>query len=499
MIRTCPILPALPLLALPLLVLSADSAAAADLVPIPKFTEFVPPTSDQPAPLPAWREYLDVAALLVGLSLASLFALKTRSRRGLFLLAVASLAWFGFWRKGCICAIGAIQNVALAIGDPTYRIPLAAVVFFALPLVFTLFFGRTFCAAVCPLGAVQEVVAVRPIRVPAWLEHTLGLLAYVYLGAAVVFAATGTAFVICRYDPFVGFFRLGAGVNMLIFGGCLLLIGLFVGRPYCRFLCPYGAILGLLSKVSKRHVKIPPEECIQCKLCEEVCPYGAIREPTVDQPADARRRGRLRLAGLIVLLPLWVASGGWLGSRLDLPFARMHPTFRLAERVRLEEEMQKALKSRREEQRGTKGKSIKEIQQELLDEYGLVTETTDASEAFRRTGRPAKELYAEAVALRAEFATAGTWFGAWVGLVIGLKLIHLSVRRRRRDYQPDRSRCVACGRCFWYCPGEQARRGWVRDQVALNESPAPSPESPAPNPQPPAPSPQPPAPKTPTR
>ena len=72
---------------------------------------------------------------------------------------------------------------------------------------FTLFFGRTFCAAVCPLGAVQELVAVRPVKVPRWLDQALGLLAYVYLGAAVMFAATGTAFLICRYDPFVGFFR----------------------------------------------------------------------------------------------------------------------------------------------------------------------------------------------------------------------------------------------------------------------------------------------------
>jgi len=470
MIRSFSILPAL------LLAFSADLAPAASLVPIPKFTEFVPPVPDHPEPLPDWREYLDVAALLVALSLASLFALKTRSRRGLFLLAVASLVWFGFWRKGCICAIGSIQNVALAIGDPTYQIPLAAVVFFALPLVFTLFFGRTFCAAVCPLGAVQEVVAVRPVKVPRWLEHALGLLAYVYLGAAVVFATTGTAFVICRYDPFVGFFRLGASLNMLILGGCFLLIGLFVGRPYCRFLCPYGAILGLLSKISKRHVKIPPEECIQCRLCEEVCPYGAIREPTVDQPADVRRRGRWRLVGLIVLLPLLAASGGWLGNRLDLPLARMHPTFRLAERVRLEEELKKELGSRLEERRGKQGMSIKEmreieveIKEELLGKYGLVTETTDASDAFGRTGRPARELFAEAIALRADFRTAGTWFGAWVGLVIGLKLIHLSVRRRRSDYQPDRSRCVACGRCFWYCPGEQARRGWVRNQVALGD------------------------------
>ncbi len=129
-----------------------------------------------------WRDYLDVAALAAGLSLASYFAIKKRSRRGLFLLTIASLAWFGFWRKGCICPIGAIQNVTLAVCDSSYIVPLSAAAFFILPLVFTLFFGRTFCAAVCPLGAVQELVAVRPVQTPVWLDHALGLLAYVYLG-----------------------------------------------------------------------------------------------------------------------------------------------------------------------------------------------------------------------------------------------------------------------------------------------------------------------------
>ena len=43
----------------------------------------------------------------------------------------------------------------------------AVIAIFALPLVFTLFFGRSFCASVCPLGAVQELVAVRPVQVPA--------------------------------------------------------------------------------------------------------------------------------------------------------------------------------------------------------------------------------------------------------------------------------------------------------------------------------------------
>jgi len=406
--------------------------AAEERFPPPQFTEHKLPPTEVPAARTEWLEHLDLGALGLGLVLATVFALKLRSRRALLALSVGAVAWLGFWRAGCVCPIGAIQNVCLALGDASYAIPWAVVALFAMPILFTLFFGRTFCAAVCPLGGVQELVAVRPVRVPGWLEHTLGLLPWVYLGLAVLFAVTGTAFVICRYDPFVGFFRLSGSANMLIFGACLLVIGVFVGRPYCRYLCPYGAVLGLISRVSKWHATITPDECIQCRLCEDACPYAAIQPPTVPQSPEERLRGRRRLAMLLVALPLLIALGVWLGRGLEVPFSRLDPTVRLADRV-------------------------------LLEETGQVEGTTDASDAFRNTGRPAPDLYREARGRTRMFGVAGAWFGAWVGLVIGVRLIHLSVRRRRSGYEPVRANCVSCGRCFRSCPREMLRRGLIAD------------------------------------
>ncbi len=410
---------------------AAWPAGAIERFPPPDFTSHQLP--DTATPEPPWQgwQFIDVAFLAGALAAATYMALGNRSRRGLFVLTIVSLAWLGFRRGGCICSIGAIQNVALAIADPEYAIPFSAIVFFALPLVFALFFGRTFCAAVCPLGAVQELVAVRPVKVPGWVDHALGLLPYVYLGGAVIFAATGTTFIICNYDPFVGFFRLSASASMLVFGACFLVIGFFVGRPYCRYLCPYGALLGLCSKISKRHVRIPPDECIKCRLCEDACPYGAIQAPTVDQTAGERLRARRRLAAILALLPVLVAGGAWIGHAMAVPLASLNPTAALAERIRLEE-------------------------------TGEVEGTIDASDAFRNTGQPAKALYEEARTLHQRFSVAGAWFGAWVGLVLGAKLVYLSIRRRRTEYQPDKANCVSCGRCFWYCPVEQVRLGLIQ-------------------------------------
>jgi len=422
--------------AIALLVLSAGRGHAADLIPIPDFTEYEVPESEtaqtSPRPESMASEYLDLAAFGLLLLAATVGALTLRRRWALLATSIAALVWLGFWREGCICSIGATQNVCLGLADSSYAVPWTVVVLFTLPLIVTLFFGRTFCAAVCPLGAVQELVAVRPVRVPEWLEHALGVFPWVYLGLAVLFAVTGTAFLICRYDPFVAFFRLDGSVNMLVFGGSLLLLGLFVGRPYCRYLCPYGALLGLCSRVSRRHVTITPDECIQCRLCEDACPYAAIQPPTVMQSPDERTRGRRRLALLLVALPALMLLGYALGGLLGPAFARLDPTVRLADRV-------------------------------LLEETGQVEGTTDASDAFWGTGRSAPDLYREAQGRIRMFGAAAAWFGAWVGLVVGLRLIYLSVRRKRENYEPVRTHCVSCGRCFRSCPKEMLRRGLIAD------------------------------------
>jgi len=263
-------------------------AESAERFPPPDFeTAYEIPRMTQPYARAQWLEYMDVAALVLALSVGTWLTLKKRSRWGIVLLSVFCLAYFGFYRKGCICPIGAIQNVTLGLFSNSYKVPLTAVLFFSLPLVFALLFGRVFCSGVCPLGAIQDLVHIRSVRVPLWLQESLGVLPFVYLGVAVLFAATNSAFLICRYDPFVGFFRLSGNFTMMMTGGVFLILSTFIGRPYCRFLCPYGAILGVLSKMAWRTVKITPDECVVCGLCEDSCPLGAIRAPTPKGVAES--------------------------------------------------------------------------------------------------------------------------------------------------------------------------------------------------------------------
>jgi ferredoxin len=79
--------------------------------------------------------------------------------------------------------------------------------------------------------------------------------------------------------------------------------------------------------------------------------------------------------------------------------------------------------------------------------------------SLQRAAENPEAVMTAAADLRHRFDLACLLFGGWIGLVIGIKLVALSVRPSRTDYEPDRGACFECARCFTACPNERVRLG----------------------------------------
>ena len=409
-------------LVLAMLLTSWSLNAQEQRFPRPEFESgYQQPSTETPEPRAQMMEYFDVVVLVGFLILATWLMIKKRSRRGMMWLVIAAVAYFGFFRNGCVCPIGAIQNVTLSFFDPTYAVSIVILLFFLLPLIVALFYGRTFCGGVCPLGALQDLVIVKPLSLPRWLNKTLGLIPYIFLSLAVLYAATGTDFIICRYDPFIGFFRMDGMFLMIALGISFLLLGMFIGRPYCRFLCPYGVLLSWMSRFSSKHVTISPSKCIQCKLCVKSCPFDAIDYPTKEKEVLKSGLGPKRFIVYAALIPLWIALGVFIGAKSHVFLSKGHKDVYLAE---------------------------------LMIANPAVRNDPDNIDVqtFLKSGKTMDTLVMEAEVIRGKFYTGSMIAGGFLGLVVGMTLLNTVVFRKRQDYVPHKGNCFSCGRCMDYCP-----------------------------------------------
>jgi polyferredoxin len=137
-------------------------------------------------------------------------------------------------------------------------------------LALTLILGRIFCGSLCPLGALQELAYRAPVpKAKPRVKKALYAVRFVILAVIVVaalFLSAGALAYLGVMDLFLLSFSLGTLVMLT-----LLVVSLFFYRPFCRIICPYGALLSLAGLASLFKLRRNPS-CIECGKCEFTCP-----------------------------------------------------------------------------------------------------------------------------------------------------------------------------------------------------------------------------------
>ncbi len=145
--------------------------------------------------------------------------------------------------------------------------------------------GRLYCGRVCAFGALTQIMdAVLPKKLrfepPAAIERRAAWIKYGLLAAVIAYYIVTHDLQVYRYvEPFWMFGLFGT-TPMWIGLGVLLVATIFVRNLYCRFLCPVGALLGIVSNATVFQIK-RWSECKTCKICEKACEWGAIQGPKI--------------------------------------------------------------------------------------------------------------------------------------------------------------------------------------------------------------------------
>jgi polyferredoxin len=203
---------------------------------------------------------------------------------------VFAVGYMGFMKSHLISVVDIFGVLARDLPVVKYNIGYYA--FGAFVVASTVLWGRLYCGRICAFGALTQLMdAILPSRlrvnVPRPIERRAAWIKFGLLGSVVLYFVITRDLLVYRFvEPFWMFSLFGTTAMWI---GLAVLLGatVFVRNLYCRFLCPVGAMLGLISNLTVFKIK-RWSECKTCKICEKTCEWGAIRGPKIIQTECVR-------------------------------------------------------------------------------------------------------------------------------------------------------------------------------------------------------------------
>jgi ferredoxin-type protein NapH len=177
------------------------------------------------------------------------------------------------------CPLGSFQNFIGARTFPVYVLGFMGLIGIML--------GRLVCGWICPFGFFQEILyRIKTFKIRVSQRYSYSKYVILFILAIALPLLTSEPW-FCKLCPAGG---IEAGIPMVLLDPFLrVLIGLLfyikmiivaalvsfsilVKRPFCRFVCPLGAIYGIFNKFTFFKIQVDENKCIECYACQNVCP-----------------------------------------------------------------------------------------------------------------------------------------------------------------------------------------------------------------------------------
>lgn len=188
-----------------------------------------------------------------------------------------------------LCPYGGLESLYNVVFSGTFiqKIFLGTMTLLTVTLLISIIFRRSFCGLICPFGALQEFFSLigrkifhKKFIVPRKIDKSLRYLKYMILFITIIFAWKTAGLWMDSYDPWAAYGHITAGLSSLIseyLAALVLLIIVVIGsmlydRLFCKYLCPMGAVFGILSKISPSKITRDKDKCAGCNLCSKNCP-----------------------------------------------------------------------------------------------------------------------------------------------------------------------------------------------------------------------------------
>ncbi|QEN05083.1 4Fe-4S binding protein [Thiospirochaeta perfilievii] len=146
--------------------------------------------------------------------------------------------------------------------------------------------GPVFCGWICPFGTFQEWVSKIGRKVfkkrfntfiPYKVDKYLRFIRYFILILVLVKTAQSVELLFANIDPYYALFNIWSdevAITAYIALLVVVILSLFVERPFCKYACPYGALLGITNLFRPAKIKREASTCISCSVCDKKCPMN---------------------------------------------------------------------------------------------------------------------------------------------------------------------------------------------------------------------------------